>query len=154
MPTKIINSDRAYIVCLKGNGEILHEHDETFELVNPELKIKRPSVVRVKSYFEGTFHHVKYSRDNVFKRDDFTCVYCGKRDRNDCTIDHVLPQSRGGQDSFENCVTACFSCNQEKDDLTIKEWGREHPNPKRPHYLMLLNNLDTIPEDWKRYLLW
>lgn len=154
MPTKIITSDRAYIVTLKGNAEIIHEHDKTFGLVNPELKIKRPSVIRTKKFFNSRFHHVKYSRENVFKRDDYTCVYCGKRDRKDCTIDHVLPQSKGGKDSFENCVTSCFKCNQEKDDLTIKEWGREDPNPKRPHYLMILNNLGTIPDDWKKYLLW
>jgi len=154
MPTKIISSDRAYIVSLKGNADVIHEHPKTFGLVNPELQIYRPSVIRTKKYFESRFHHVKFSRDNVFKRDDYTCVYCGKRDKKDCTIDHVIPQSKGGVDSFENCVTACFKCNQEKDDLTIKEWGREEPNPKRPHYLMILNNLGTIPDDWKKYLLW
>lgn len=154
MPTKIIDSDRAYILSLKGNAQILHEHKETFELANPKLKIYRPSVIRVNTYFNSKFHNVKYSRDNVFLRDDYTCVYCGKRDKKNCTIDHVVPQSKGGIDSFENCVTACFECNQEKDDLTIKEWGREEPNAKRPHYLMFLNNLGTIPEEWKYYLLW
>lgn len=157
MPTKIINSDRAYIVSLKGNAEIIHTHPETFGLANPELEIYRPSVIRVKSYFNTKFHNVKYSRENVFQRDDYTCVYCGgakQTGRKDCTIDHVTPRSKGGEDSFENCVTSCFKCNQEKDDLTIKEWGREEPNPKRPHYLMILNNLGTIPEDWKKYLLW
>jgi 5-methylcytosine-specific restriction endonuclease McrA len=160
MPTKIISSDRAFIVSLKGNAEIIHHHIDKegnpikFGLVNPELEIFRPSVIRTKKYFDSRFHHVKYSRENVFKRDDYTCVYCGTRDRKDCTIDHVIPQSKGGKDSFENCVTACKKCNQEKDDLTIKEWGREDPNPKRPHYLMILNNLGTIPEEWKKYLLW
>lgn len=154
IPTKIINSDRAYIVSMKGNAEIIHEHPETFELVNPELKINRPSVIRTRKYFNSRFHNIKYSRENVFKRDDYTCVYCGKRDTRNCTIDHVLPQCKGGDDSFENCVTACFKCNQEKDDLTIKEWGREHPNPKRPHFILLLNNLGEIPEEWKKYLLW
>ena len=154
MPTKIIDSDRAYIVSLKGNADIIHTHPETFGLVNPELEVFRPSVIRTKKYFNGHFNSVKYSRDLVFKRDDYTCAYCGKRDRKDCTIDHVMPQSKGGKDSFENCVTSCKKCNQEKDDLTIKEWGREHPNPKRPHYLLLLNNLGTIPDEWKKYLLW
>lgn len=154
LPTKIIDSDRAYIVHMKGNAEILHSHPETFELVNPELKIFRPSVVRTKAYFPSKFTNVKYSPENVFKRDDYTCVYCGNKNKKDCTIDHVMPRSKGGGDSFENCVTACFQCNQEKNDLTIKEWGREHPNPKRPHYLMLLSNIESIPEDWKQYLLW
>lgn len=156
MPSKIIDSDRAFILYLKGNAEIVHEHDEFFNLVKPEHKIKRPSVIRVKKYFtDNKFVNVKYSRENVFKRDGYTCVYCNKRDRNDCTVDHVLPRSKGGEDSFENCVTSCTRCNREKDDLTIKEWGREHPNPKRPHYLMLISNIEeNIPDDWKKYLLW
>lgn len=154
MPTKIINSDRAYIVSLKGNAEILHSHPEKFGLANPELEIYRPSVIKVKSFFQGNVHIEKYSREKVFLRDDYTCVYCGDRDKKNCTIDHVYPKSKGGKDSFENCVTSCLDCNREKNDLTIKEWGREEPNPKRPHYLMFLNNLTAVPEDWKHYLLW
>lgn len=154
MPTQIINSDRAYIISLKGNAEILHSHPEKFGLANPSLEVYRPSVIRVNSYFEGNIHQEKYSRDKVFQRDDYTCVYCGERDKKNNTIDHVHPKSKGGKDSFENCVTACLECNREKNNLTIKEWGREHPNPKRPHYMMFLNNLGTIPEDWKFYLLW
>lgn len=155
MPTKIIDSDRAYIVTMKGNAEIIHSHPESFNLVNPELEILRPSVIRTKKYFQGTIHtEEKYSREKVFQRDDYTCVYCGTRDKKNCTLDHVVPRSKGGEDSFENCVTACQKCNSDKDDLTVKEWGREEPNPKRPHYLMLLNNLGTIPEEWKTYLLW
>lgn len=153
MPTKIINSDRAYILTLKGNAEVVHEHPETFELVNPELNILRPSVIRVKQYFEGRIHTVKYSRENVFKRDDYKCVYCGRRDRKNCTLDHVHPRSKGGRDSFENCVTACVECNREKDNLTLKEWGRENPNPKRPHFLLLMKDLQCIPNEWLNYLL-
>lgn len=154
LPTKIINSDRAYILHLKGNAEIIANHPETFGLVNPDYEIYRPSVIRVKKFFQGKIHNVKFSRENVFRRDDYTCVYCGKRDKKDCTLDHVHPTSRGGKDSFENCVTACMKCNREKDNLTVAEWGREHPNPKRPHFLLLLGNIEHIPEEWKTFLLW
>ena len=153
LPTKIINSDRAFILYLKGNAEIIHSHPETFKLVNPSLEIYRPSVIRVNKYFNGKIHKVKFSRENVFKRDNYTCVYCNVRDKNNCTLDHVYPSSKGGEDSFENCVTACVKCNREKDNLTIEEWGKEHPNPKRPHRLMFLKKLTYIPEEWKKYLL-
>ena len=153
LPTKIINSDRAFILYLKGNAEIIHSHPETFKLVNPSLEIYRPSVIRVNKYFNGKIHKVKFSRDNVFKRDNYTCVYCGEDEPRAMTIDHVIPKSKGGEDSFENCVTACRPCNAEKDDLTIEEWGREHPNPRRPHYLMMLKTLEYIPESWMKFLL-
>lgn len=158
LPTKIIDSDRAYVLYLKGNAEIIHSHPEPFNLVKPEPVIYRPSVIKVGKYFEeNKLRQMKFSREAVFKRDKYTCVYCNKEmKKSECTIDHVNPKSKKGKDSFENCVTACKKCNQEKDNLTIQEWGREHPNPKRPHYVQLLTymNITEIPEDWKHYLLW
>ena len=153
LPTKIINSDRAFILYLKGNAEIIHSHPETFKLVNPSLEIYRPSVIRVNKYFNGKIHRVKFSRENVFKRDNYTCVYCGEDEPRAMTIDHVIPKSKGGEDSFENCVTACRPCNAEKDDLTVEEWGREHPNPYRPHFLQMMKHIDYVPQDWLKYLI-
>ena len=69
------------------------------------------------------------------------------------TIDHVIPKSKGGEDSFENCVTACRPCNADKDDLTLEEWGREHPNPYRPHFLQMMKHIDYVPQDWLKYLI-
>lgn len=61
-------------------------------------------------------------RARVFARDDFTCVYCGRRGtRLEC--DHILPVSRGGGHADENLATACFDCNRSKRDRTPKEMG-------------------------------
>lgn len=125
LPTKIINSDRAFILYLKGNAEIIHSHPETFKLVNPSLEIYRPSVIRVNKYFNGKIHKVKFSRENVFKRDNYTCVYCNVRDKNNCTLITYTHLLKVEKTVFENCVTAYCKCNREKDNLTIKEWGRE-----------------------------
>lgn len=156
MPRQVIDSLRAYVVFSKGNAEIVANHTEKIKLVNPELIILRPSIIRVKKYINLDITRVPYSRENVFKRDNYTCVYCGydcSKDKRVLSLDHVLPQSKGGEDSFENCVTACKGCNWEKDDLTIEEWGREHPNPRRPHYLMMMKTLDYIPEAWMKFML-
>ena len=56
----------------------------------------------------------------VFKRDAWQCVYCGSTE--DLTLDHVIPQSRGGSDKAENLVTCCFSCNSSKGARTPEEW--------------------------------
>lgn len=153
LPRQIVTSERAYVVSLKGNADILHEHPEKFGLVNPELEIFRPSVIRVPRFINLDIHKVPCNRDNVFRRDNYTCVYCGEDDARAMTLDHVIPKSKGGKDTWENLVTACKPCNSEKNDLTIEEWGREDPNPRRPHYLMFLKNLGQIPEEWKKYLL-
>ena len=153
MPRQIIESTRAYVIFSKGNAEIVADHPETFNLADPNRIIHRPSIIRVHKFINLDITRVPYSRDNVFKRDNYTCVYCGEDEPRAMTIDHVIPKSKGGEDSFENCVTACRPCNAEKDDLTIEEWGREHPNPRRPHYLMMLKTLEYIPESWMKFLL-
>mgnify|MGYP003458076281 FL=1 len=155
MPRQVIDSDRAYVIFMKGNAEIISNHEHNFDLINHV--ILRPSIIRIpQKYIKLDITRVPYSRENVFKRDNFTCVYCGEYygdNKRVLSIDHVIPQSKGGKDSFENCVTACKQCNWEKDDKMIEEWGREHPSPKKPHYLMMTKGLEFIPESWMKYML-
>lgn len=62
----------------------------------------------------------RYSRAGILKRDNDTCLYCGKHAT---TIDHVLPRSQGGPSSWTNCVAACRKCNEKKRNRTPKEAG-------------------------------
>jgi 5-methylcytosine-specific restriction endonuclease McrA len=64
-------------------------------------------------------NRVPYSKRNIMIRDKNMCCYCGSN-RN-LTIDHVIPLSRGGKTSFDNCVTACFRCNNKKNNRTPSE---------------------------------
>lgn len=60
----------------------------------------------------------------LFARDDHTCLYCGQQFRSDeLTCDHVIPKSKGGSNSWTNCVTACKRCNHAKNNQTPEEWG-------------------------------
>lgn len=149
----IISANRAFAIKYKGNAEVVAEHPELFGLVDKSLRIFKPSIIKVSSYVKQGFHKVPLTRDNVFKRDDYRCVYCGDGGRKNLTIDHVHPKSKGGKDTWTNLVTACFRCNQDKDCLTLEEYGREIPKPKRPHYLMLLRRANYIPKEWEQYLL-
>lgn len=151
-PRSIINSDRAFVIVYKGNAEVVHNHPESFQLVDSSLDIKKPSIIRVPNYIRHGHQKVPLTRANIFKRDNYKCVYCGEHHRGAMTLDHVVPRSKGGEDSFENLVTCCMPCNFEKDDLTVEEWGRKHPNPKRPHYLMLMKSTKIIYDEWKTYL--
>lgn len=153
MARSIITSERAFVIYFKGNAEIVESHKETFGLVNPKLEIYKPSIIRVPSYIKTSFNQkVPLTRQNVFKRDGYTCVYCGCKKRKTLTIDHLIPKAKGGRDSFDNWVTACFRCNNEKADLTLEEYGKEIPKPQRPHYLMLMRKTTEIYNEWKPYL--
>lgn len=152
MARSIISAYRAFVISYKGNAEIIAEHPESFKVVNPELDIKRPSIIRVYKYVKQDFQKVPLTRENVYRRDGYECVYCGEDDSRTFTLDHVVPQSKGGKDSWDNLVTACRKCNLEKADLTLEEYGKDIPQPRRPHHLMLLKNLHYIPREWEKFL--
>jgi len=82
---------------------------------------------------------VKFSRINVYLRDDFTCGYCGRRlPMSQLTYDHVLPRARGGRTDWENILTACTGCNAKKGARTPAESGmRPLRQPFRPTSLPL-----------------
>lgn len=148
----IIPSTRAFVIIYKGNAEIVENHPVHFKMVNEDLKINKPSIIRIPKYIKTNKHHIPLSRANVFRRDGWSCVYCGSRDKRVLTIDHVVPQSKGGKNSWENLVTACKICNHKKADLMLEEFGIEIEQPRKPHYLLLLSQLNYIYTKWKPYL--
>jgi hypothetical protein len=153
MPRSIISSLRAFSIIYKGNASIIENFDVQFKVCDPNLVIYKPSVIRVPKYVNTHIHKVPLTRENVFKRDNHTCVYCGYNDNTKkLTIDHVIPQSKGGLNAWDNLVTACGRCNGAKADLTLEEFGKEIPIPVRPHYLMLMKSVAHIPDNWRPYL--
>jgi len=154
LPKNVIDSGRAFVIFMKGNCEIVKHYPKKFGLVRKDVDIYKPAVIRIKEYINIDYHSVPLNRDNIFKRDNHECVYCGRRDldKKSLTIDHVIPQSHGGPNTWENLVTACKKCNGEKSNLTLLEYGKAIPSPKRPHYLMLMKKVDYIPNEWKDYL--
>ena len=105
----LILSDKARMI-LNGRGEI-----KTISRTYP-----LPSVIRLEKMVSRPRVRVKLTRREVFRRDNFTCQYCGKRSDN-LTIDHILPRHMGGKHVWTNVVTACASCNHHKGGRTIEE---------------------------------
>lgn len=71
------------------------------------------------------------TRSNILLRDDETCQYCGKRQR-DLTLDHVIPRSRGGPSTWENLVACCRACNGRKGNRYLKDANMHLIRPPRP----------------------
>ena len=115
-PLNITTWRRAMVMMLKGKAESL-EHDATRQI---RQGTHLTTVIRLRQYVRVPFRQLPLTRRNVFHRDGQTCQYCGVRGEQ-LSIDHVVPRSRGGGDTWENVTTACLSCNVRKGNRTPKE---------------------------------
>ncbi|MFC2131451.1 HNH endonuclease [Bacteroidota bacterium] len=112
-----------------------------------------PSVIRLISYIRIPYRKIELSRRNIHYRDNSHCQYCGKKTK-ELTIDHVIPKSRGGDDSWENLVSACKKCNNKKANRTPEEAGMKLiKKPYRPNYIMFIQRyMNGMNKDWKPFL--
>lgn len=81
-----------------------------------------PATLRLRYFVKKNYTKLAFSRKAVFKRDRFSCQYCKKYLKSgQVTVDHVIPKSMGGNSSFSNCVTSCYSCNNKKGSRTPEQ---------------------------------
>jgi len=119
------------------------------------FRVKAPEVVVLNDYDQLPRAVVTYSKRNVFKRDRFTCQYCGTQPgRDELTIDHVVPRSLGGMSNWENCVLACLNCNHRKANKTPQQAGmRLRRPPERPTWKPLYASLSVVRESWSKFIV-
>lgn len=103
-----------------------------------------PSIVACDGQIEKRRFAPPFSNSLLFARDQYHCLYCGSRFRaGELSRDHILPVSKGGKDSWTNCVTACRRCNNRKADRTPEQAGMELLAipfvPNRHEYFYLAN---------------
>ena len=122
---------------------------------SPSWETKVPAVVIVKDYIKKNTT-VRFSKYNLFLRDQFTCQYCNEQlpHRNKCTVDHVVPVSRGGKNAWTNCVTACSPCNVAKGNSL---YPRPRRQPYKPTYYDLVKNKELLQlkikhQSWNNYI--
>ncbi len=122
-------------------------------LRTPSRRVPVPSVIRLRRMIRRPLGRLSLNRRNVLRRDLFTCQYCGLKSSS-LTVDHVVPKSRGGRDSWENLVAACHSCNTRKGDRTPEEAGMPlRRRPAAPGYLAWITfELREVPEEWLPFL--
>ena len=95
-----------------------------------------------------------FSRRNIFKRDRFTCQYCGVQPGSEeLTLDHVIPRAQGGESRWENCVLACLTCNKRKADRTPQQAGiRLKHEPVKPTWNPLYTAHELRIESWSKFV--
>jgi 5-methylcytosine-specific restriction endonuclease McrA len=87
-----------------------------------QRRIRIPRVILLNSYDQSPRSRIRFSRLNVYARDQNTCQYCGKVfPRHELNLDHVAPRSKGGATSWENVVCSCVPCNLKKGGRTPEE---------------------------------
>lgn len=100
----------------------------------PTLQVPAPEITILVKYADRPPRGVSFSKPNLSRRDGYSCQYCGERlPERQLQIEHVVPRSRGGPTTWENCVAACADCNQQKANKTPQEAGMRLRNqPARP----------------------
>lgn len=119
------------------------------------LALVPPDVILLTNYDGLGERSVVFSRKNIFKRDRYTCQYCGVQPGpEELTIDHIKPKSRGGVSSWENCVLACMPCNKRKADLSVAKAGLKlRKKPRKPSWKALAQiNPKLRRETWDAFL--
>lgn len=144
---------RAVNMLLADRAELVESNGEKIHSIN--LVIDAPLVVRLRHYVRIPRNlPMPLSRRAILTRDGYTCQYCGAQPgREELTIDHVLPRSRGGRTDWENVTTACGECNRRKANKTPEEAHMPlKTKPFRPRFwAMALTNIGGH-DAWRKYL--
>lgn len=130
------------------------EYGETVGTVRQRIKVPRIVVLQV--YDRVPVGRIRFSRHNIFARDNHVCQYCGKTfPRKQLNLDHVIPRSRGGRSNWENIVTSCVPCNFKKGGRTPEEANMKLlRRPKKPRWSELVHppRLRVRYREWLPFL--
>lgn len=157
-PLQVVSWQRAIQLFFLGKVEIIEQSER--ELRSVTLAIKVPLVIRLLRFIPQKRKQqniVRFTRNNIFLRDRYTCQYCNFQfPLLHLTMDHVVPVVKGGPKTWENIVTACRPCNLKKGGRTPDEAGMKlRSRPNRPHWLPFMElNIDfTSSPDYIKILI-
>ena len=173
-PVQITSIKEAICLVAKGSARIIEPKTfEVYDLLSwadatkakarfgdtlirsPRLALLPPEVVVLSKYDGMAERSVVFSRKNIFKRDRYTCQFCGAQPGPESlTIDHIKPRSKGGISSWDNCVLACLECNKRKSDRSLEDAGMKlRKIPKKPSWKSLVQIPPRLRrESWENFI--
>ena len=172
-PVNVTNVRRALAMLYLGVAQALDQQYQLFDfetwaalsaeygesVATVRRRIRIPRIVVLQAFDRVPMGRIRFSRYNIFARDQHVCQYCGERfPRRLLNLDHVVPRSRGGRTNWENIVTSCIECNFAKGGRTPTEAGMAllrrptkprwsqlvSPRPRRAHYREWLPFLSPV----------
>jgi 5-methylcytosine-specific restriction endonuclease McrA len=153
-PLNICRVRRAVVLLQQNKAEMLENGSGFIHSAEREFPV--PSVIKLESLIRRPHHDQrKLTRLEVFRRDQYTCQYCGKQVKQ-LTLDHVTPRYRGGEHTWENVVSACVPCNRRKAGRTPQEAGMKLIHaPSRPRnngFFYIPIKYANLRREWQKYL--
>jgi hypothetical protein len=95
-------------------------------MTGEQSHIEIGSIIGIKGKFKHSSKTPVLTNQNLFRRDNLICSYCGKHfSEAHLTRDHIVPVSRGGKDIWTNVVAACWKCNNKKGNMMLDDCGLE-----------------------------
>ncbi|MGH7864855.1 MAG: HNH endonuclease [Candidatus Binataceae bacterium] len=171
LPVHVTSVKRAFCLLYQGIARAVDEHYRTFDyeswrelavemhhdrvgLVGGVIRV--PRVLLLIAYERVPRRHVRFSRFNIFARDNNTCQYCGHRfARTELNLDHVIPRSRGGLSTWENIVCSCHVCNRRKGGRSPEEAAMHLVRrPRRPEWTPYSTDMFSLRRhrEWMPFL--
>ncbi|HRG45484.1 MAG TPA: HNH endonuclease [Leptospiraceae bacterium] len=166
MPVSVKSVRDAICMVLLEKAEVIKAAEDSF-IRSEKLRIPVPYIILLANYYHVPRKRTKVSRANILERDEYTCVYCGKKPvQSKLTLDHIVPRSRWENipkdrkpsefNSWENVVTACRECNTKKGSKLLSELRWKAPEIKKMDYRLNhiphINNASAEKYGWNDYL--
>ena len=146
------------ILVLNSSYEPLHFTNWKRAIVllfKQKARLITKRVIRLVNYVRIPFRSGRDAyptRNLIYKRDDHECQYCGSK--KDLTIDHVIPRSKGGQDTWENLVACCTKCNLKKGNRLLSETNMIlKKKPEAPFSSVYLDLQKSQVSEWQDYVI-
>lgn len=185
MAVQITSVRRAIALLYQGHAKVVDENCQSYSfddwsqvsqqwveadpsdfICSPSMKIRIPRVIVLLLYDKLPKHEVRFSRKNIFERDDYTCQYCGVKppskrqalkwmEEHSLNLDHVVPRSKGGKTTWDNIVSSCYKCNSKKCDKTLEQLGwklRKRPVQPKWHPSLQFGLRAVHHKEWRNFL--
>lgn len=149
-PLAVVSFRRALVLVLAGKATVILADENPVHC--GERTFPRPTVVILTSYVKVPYQRIAtVSRRGVLRRDGHRCGYCG---RAATTVDHIVPRSRGGADTWENLVACCIRCNNSKGNRSLEQTGWSlRVKPYAPHgAAWVVRGVGSRNPEWTPYL--
>jgi 5-methylcytosine-specific restriction endonuclease McrA len=150
-PLNVCSARRALVLLLKEKAEVVEGSTSAYHSERAVFAL--PHVIRLHTYvYVPRRNGSRITRRAVFARDRHRCQYCGSERH--LTVDHVVPRSKGGGDTWDNVVTSCAACNRKKGDRLPHHVGFRLPRtPRAPEAAAFVClHVDRIHDSWLPYL--
>jgi 5-methylcytosine-specific restriction endonuclease McrA len=151
-PLNVCNVKRAITLIVVGKAEVLENSRGIIR--TPSATFLCPSVIKLAYMIRRPRPRVTLNKKEIFRRDNYTCQYCGHQSKN-LTVDHIIPRHHGGQYLWENLASACPACNHRKGGRSLQEANLQllqHPHEPHATSSYLFGRYVKENREWQQFI--